>query len=811
MRWRWGVAAGLSALITVVLVLAWAGGNVESAGDTASVLGAWTAVAALVLWARQNTAGPQPPTADQLDAAEERLARLVEQAWTREAALRRLADPRPLDVRWTDSSRALADHAAVIGASLHCRADDGTRLAEAFRALPWRRLAILGPAGSGKTTLALLLTLALLRTRRPGDPVPVILSLSSEVLDHPHLRSWLSARLTAEYPALGDGRRMHGVGVAAELLASRRLLPVLDGLDEIPAPHQARVFTMINDHLAEGGPLVLTCRTAAYEQAVTRCRDVLTATAVVEPQPVSLDALIEYLTLGAAPGELDPRWRRLTERLRAAPDGPAATALLNPLNASMVRLVYSGPAGAGAGAGIGSGSGGPEELADSDRFPDAAAITKRLLAGVVPALCDRDSRLAAATPGSRPALDPGQAPRRLAQLAAHLQGRGTYDFQWWQLHQAVPALAGTWRRGLCLGLAAFLCHTAAELVHYWLKWPEDFTLAVVTEPMRVARSLGFGLGVLFLTAVAPLLRRFAPMSRGTATCAALLLGGTAGILHGGLFVLGRHHFLTTAYTSVWGTVSQMAMAVIPYTLTVLAAGPPHPPALPTWGRFGLRGRGRRLAAELASVPLTVLGFALLCNVLPFVFASDPDPLELLGKITENTPPLVLGAFFGTGLALLRFGRAPLVTDGGATPASSLRADRRYGLAVALLCALAFVLHAAMRSAPWQYVGTLDNLTEGVSAAGPKLLAAVVIGALLALSATSWGHFAVARLWLAHRGRLPLRTMAFLEEAHRLGILRRVGPVYQFRHALLQDHLAAQATVPHMRRPPADAPAGAPRP
>jgi hypothetical protein len=31
-------------------------------------------------------------------------------------------------------------------------------------------------------------------------------------------------------------------------------------------------------------------------------------------------------------------------------------------------------------------------------------------------------------------------------------------------------------------------------------------------------------------------------------------------------------------------------------------------------------------------------------------------------------------------------------------------------------------------------------------------------------------------------------MNFLEDAHQRGILRTVGPVYQFRHARLQDRL-----------------------
>ncbi|MEO3792847.1 NACHT domain-containing protein [Nonomuraea sp. B10E15] len=47
--------------------------------------------------------------------------------------------------------------------------------------------------------------------------------------------------------------------------------------------------------------------------------------------------------------------------------------------------------------------------------------------------------------------------------------------------------------------------------------------------------------------------------------------------------------------------------------------------------------------------------------------------------------------------------------------------------------------------------------------------------------------------LAHLGpsrRLPFRLMRFLHDLHQLGVLRTVGPFYQFRHSELQAHLAA---------------------
>jgi hypothetical protein len=39
-----------------------------------------------------------------------------------------------------------------------------------------------------------------------------------------------------------------------------------------------------------------------------------------------------------------------------------------------------------------------------------------------------------------------------------------------------------------------------------------------------------------------------------------------------------------------------------------------------------------------------------------------------------------------------------------------------------------------------------------------------------------------------RRRVPIRLMTFLDDAHRVGLLREAGPAYQFRHAKLQDRL-----------------------
>jgi hypothetical protein len=55
---------------------------------------------------------------------------------------------------------------------------------------------------------------------------------------------------------------------------------------------------------------------------------------------------------------------------------------------------------------------------------------------------------------------------------------------------------------------------------------------------------------------------------------------------------------------------------------------------------------------------------------------------------------------------------------------------------------------------------------------------------------AWLRFRIAhaQLWLA--GDLPLRLFRFLDDMHRLGILRQYGAHYQFNHARLRKQLAA---------------------
>jgi transcriptional regulator with XRE-family HTH domain len=375
--------------------------------------------------------------AGRLDGVADLLAALVGEQWRAEAEVRRLGDPRPLAVRWAPASPELADAEAAAG-------DAGPTggLARTFRELPHQRLVVLGPAGAGKTGLLVLLLLGLLGDRRPADPVPVLLSLSSWNPARERLVAWLRRRLLEDYPRL----RELGAGVADDLVAGGRVLPLLDGLDELPEPVRERSL----EHIRLTGrtwPLVVACRTGEYGRAVA-AEGPLRGAAAVELQPVEAEAAIEYLGQGGDAG----RWEAVFAELRQCPESPLAQALSTPLMVSLAGAVY------------GRAAAEPRELLDAK---SRQAVEDRLFDGLIPAALEAD-RLRREDVDDRWSV--AQAQRWLAFLARALRGRGTRDLAWWELWQSK-------RSGLLIG-AGF---AAAFLVVAWRLPGGSSNLGLVVE------------------------------------------------------------------------------------------------------------------------------------------------------------------------------------------------------------------------------------------------------------------------------------------------------------------------------------------
>ncbi|WP_176986477.1 NACHT domain-containing NTPase [Streptomyces sp. 2231.1] len=210
-----------------------------------------------------------------------------------------------------------------------------------YQGLRPARLVITGEPGAGKTLLALELLLGLLTdpNRTQADPVPIRLSLAGWEANRP-LTEWLTEQVHQHY-------RDRGVTAAdaAALVEQHRILPVLDGLDEMdtddtPAARRraARALQQLNAYQNPAGsaPVVLTCRTAQYEQLAAldvRMREA----ARIEITAVTPTQADVYLT---ARSTRPDRWRQVLDTLATAPGGTLARGLATPWRLNLAVTAY---------------------------------------------------------------------------------------------------------------------------------------------------------------------------------------------------------------------------------------------------------------------------------------------------------------------------------------------------------------------------------------------------------------------------------------------------------------------------------------
>ena len=149
-------------------------------------------------------------------------------------------------------------------------------IATDYRKIPSGRLVVLGEPGSGKTILSMRLLLDFLNIRTKVEPVPVIFSIGAW---NPavSLRDYLTKCLTRDYPWLAVPA-FNQSSLAGALIEKGKILPILDGFDEIAKGLQIEALTALN---YTSMPLVLTSRIDEFPKVVTTS-DVLTAAAVIE-------------------------------------------------------------------------------------------------------------------------------------------------------------------------------------------------------------------------------------------------------------------------------------------------------------------------------------------------------------------------------------------------------------------------------------------------------------------------------------------------------------------------------------------------
>ncbi|ROP35734.1 NACHT domain-containing protein [Saccharothrix texasensis] len=292
-------------------------------------------------------------------------------------------------------------------------------IAAFYRCQPARRLVILGRPGSGKTVLAIRLAQQLSRSDDETHQMPVIISLSSWNPDEVRFADWLKERLAATYPSLSavdaTGRR-----IADALVDENKVLPILDGLDEMWAPRRSAALSALG-RLAPF-PFVLTCRTEEYPSQsgsgdnARPLRDIV----IVKVEPLRPSDIRTYLGADEDDDAPSPVLRHLAEN----PDGPLARMLSTPLMCYLMRVGHAGSPGRPA-----------ELVALAERSP--TALEEHLLERFVPALFDPGR----SGPKRVRNWDENQATRWLSYLARDLVHREERDLIPWNMHKALTQRA----------------------------------------------------------------------------------------------------------------------------------------------------------------------------------------------------------------------------------------------------------------------------------------------------------------------------------------------------------------------------------
>ncbi|RJQ74451.1 NACHT domain-containing protein [Pseudonocardiaceae bacterium YIM PH 21723] len=720
--------------------------GLENADKWASVIALFLAIAvaatSLWIWLLRRSRPELLSTVD----AQVRLRQDVLSAWSEEMAGRGLHVP--LQLRWRPSTRpgvqargSVRERAGVLlGASGEPTA---AAITELLRDPGLRQLVILGEPGSGKTTLTVMYMVTANDEAQAEDPVPVLLSIAGWDPGGPlRLTDWIADRISQDYP------RATAVSVR-ELLAQRRLIPVLDGLDEMPETHRGAALSALETEAAAGLRMVLTCRGEEFERAIAEVGP-LPQAVVVEVEPVQPGDAAQYLTRREAVGS--QRWDDVTNAMAEEPEGPVATALSTPLMISLAQQVFVKP------------STDPGELVG---LTSTEQVQRRLLDRFLPTAF-----------GSPEAGE--QAGRWLAFLITRLPAKdGDPNLEWWRLGRTVPQLVITVL--ITTTLAVLGC-----LIGF-------VTGAVAGAPARWAIT-GIGLGAVFglvgsrqvtrsTRQDASASRGWLSVVRGGLTDLAVAAATVSAVFAVALLVLvlvapttadGVSETLINTVTRSMdaGSVFSAVFALI-LSVAVVAF---------TRGHDGLPRQSRPELRDLFGHLLIGLGLGVALG-LPWTLAALLVPGGKVGLTGGMALTAITAGFVGLAFGLKRWLSSPVARpQDGLSPQSALANDRHALLTTGFSTLALITAVIATPSLVFKSDRPLTGLMTALALGAPAgVLAAIGTGAV-------WMSYTAARFWLARQGSLPWHLDSFLQEAHDSGVLRQAGAVYQVRHDVIREYL-----------------------
>lgn len=628
-------------------------------------------------------------------------------------------------------------------------------------------LLILGAPGGGKTTMMLALARALLELAEsnPAEPIPFLVNLSTWARDRLSLRDWLVQELAKRYNV---PRRRGAIWVDNDLV-----VPLLDGLDSVPAPQRAACVEAINCFRQEHGliPLVVGCRTAEYELLVRQYHTRLQLNGALLIQPLTAAQIDAYLVNGG------PELTGLREDLQQDHELRALTE--TPLMLSLMVQVYEG------------------QMVEHLRALTSLEERRRML-------CATYVEQMLARPGADPRFPPAQTRRWLAQLAAGMEQHGLTTFQLDQLQPDVlsgPALRRQYALLDRLGLGLLLAVPFGLFAGLVCR----LTLPQVFEAFGQERAKGEVLGLVnllvFLAAFLIIGGLFGGKSEQPPRMAQglwwlthdallgwLLLATVAGCVGGvgaRLFSPPLEHVLG------WG----LAFALTTGLLGLIAGGLSGAPAMVP-RRIAVVEMLRWSFAQAIRRIWPSLGTGLFYGVAYVVGISLLFRANLLslGLLTG-----LVFALISAAVALLRGGLVSSDLETKVYPNQGTWRSARnaalsgcittacmsviVGLGVGLLFILA-ILDSERGFAAAITIGLRNGFAFGsIYGVGIGIIVGLAFGGYAFCS-----HFAL-RYVLWHNGFMPWRMVAFLDHCTERVLLRRVGGGYVFIHRLLLEYIA----------------------
>ena len=613
--------------------------------------------------------------------------------------------------------------------------------------------------------------------------------------------------------------------VIAMLLDDQKIMPILDGLDEMPAVASVEAINRLNEAFGKGARplrLVVTCRTEHYLEAVVGPPDEgwdplpVAAAAAIELNALDPDKVSSYLTKRGK----SARWSAVSKTLME-PGGPLAKALDTPLYASLASEIYN--------PGHHPDHGGPRDpgeltgllnarLAESE---NVERVHNHLLDEFVPAMYakdkrGRDRRAADEDEDEEPA--PLPAERWLMILADYLtNGREepTPSLEWWDLKNLAPDWLAPAFVGVVCGIATAVA--AGTGTH-----------------VGVGIGVGFGTGMLIAVAIGlsalrarrswdrrrmgakAFVRKYAKRRPGPG-----MTGGMIGAVIGGVAagVAGQHGIghqaslfsgvpeglgmalgagATTDFLG--GLVGVLVGSFVGGYLAAVGLG------LPGGAGERARRRGRGSPGGRPHRPPKPSRTLPKWDIEIGIGGGSVIGLAIGAHVWREAGP-AYGIVFGVLLAALAAAPFGLrhedddlryVPSPGLSLARDAKAFRLTALSAGLAAGAAGFLGGSMTSI-FEVHARADVQSVVGDGLGIGIASGLVVGLTFGFYHAASPKFRITSWWLAMQGKAPWRFKRFLNQAHKRTVLRQSGATYQFRHMELQLRLASQFRPPGRRR------------